>query len=370
MAPTADARHACTTMADHPILFIPGPTEVDAELRQIMAAPLVGHRETGFVAAVQAVCTGLKSLFGTTAHAIFETCPATALMEAGIRNLVAREGSVLHLTAGAFGERWQKISKLCGRRAEALAVEWGKAHTPDLLRDKLLTSPPFEAVCITHNETSTGVLEPLAELAAVVRELSPDTLILVDAVTSLAGAELQFDAWGLDLAFAGTQKCLALPPGLCAFALSRRALERAARVEERGFLFDFPRTVKETEAGKTLATPCVPLVFALRAQLERIARAGLPARWQRHAAMRQATMEWAQRHDIAPYVAEPAHRSPTVSCLQASGRDVDALAKAALAAGFKLDKGYGDLKGRTFRIGHMGDHPVARLQELLAALLR
>jgi aspartate aminotransferase-like enzyme len=355
-------------MGDHPILFIPGPTEVDPELLQIMARPLVGHRESGFVAEVQAVCTRLKSLFATEAHAIFETCPATALMEAAIRNLVPREGPVLHLTCGAFGERWAKISDLCGRRPDTLAVEWGKAHTAPLLREKLLTSPPFEAVCITHNETSTGALEPLQELAAVVHELSPSTLVLVDAVTSLAGAELRFDAWHLDLAFAGTQKCLALPPGLTVFALSERALERARTVEERGFLFDFPRTVKETEAGKTLATPCVPLVFALRAQLDRVLREGLEARWARHGQMRELTMAWAQQHDVQPFVAQPPHRSPTVSCLQASGRDVEAMAKRALAQGFKMDKGYGDLKGKSFRIGHMGDHTPARLQRLLATL--
>ncbi len=355
-------------MGDHPILFIPGPTEVDEELRQIMARPLCGHRESGFVTEVQAICGLLKDTFQTGAHAIFETCPATALMEAAIRNLVPREGSVLHLCCGAFGERWAKISDLCGRRPDTLQAEWGKAHSAVQLREKLVTSPPFEAVCITHNETSTGVLEPLQELAAVVRELSPSTLVLVDAVTSFAGAELRFDQWGIDLAFAGTQKCLALPPGLCAYALSERALERAKAVEERGFLFDFPRAVKETEAGKPIATPCVPLVFALRAQLERIRAEGLERRWARHLAMRDAVLGWAEARRIVPYVAAAAHRSPTVSCLHASGRDVEGLAKQALARGYRIDKGYGDLKGKAFRIGHMGDHSLARVQDLLAAL--
>jgi aspartate aminotransferase-like enzyme len=356
-------------MGNHPVLFLPGPTEVDARLRDVMASPLCGHRSSGFVAEVQAVCRKLQALFGTAAHAVFETCPATALMEAAIRNLVPRAGSTLHLVGGAFGQRWAEIAGLCGRRPETLAADWGTAHRPEALREKLLTSPPFEAVCITHSETSTGVLQPLQELAAVVRQESPDTLVLVDAVSSLAGAELHFDDWRLDLALAGTQKCLALPPGLTVYAVSARAVERAARVEERGFLFDFPRAVRETAAGKTLATPCVPLVLALSRQLDRISREGLAARWARHRAMRDLTLEWARRHDIAPFVAEPLHRSPSVSCLRASGRDVDALAQRALAAGFQIDKGYGDLKGKAFRIGHMGDHTVDRLGALLAALV-
>jgi aspartate aminotransferase-like enzyme len=291
-------------------------------------------------------------------------------MEAAFRNLVRPGGRTLHLVCGAFSDRWAKIAGDTGRRPETLAVAWGRAHTPQQLLQKLASSPPYDAVCITHNETSTGVIEPLQELAAVVRERTRDTLVLADCVSALAGAPVEFDLWGLDLAFAGTQKCLALPPGLVTYALSARALERAQTVEGRGFLLDFVRAVPDTEAGKTLATPCVPLVFALQRQLERVLAEGLPERWARHAAMRQATMQWAQQQRIDPFVADAAARSPTVSCLSASGRDVKVLAETATKAGFKIDQGYGDLKGRTFRIGHMGDHTVPRLQELLAALAR
>jgi aspartate aminotransferase-like enzyme len=222
---------------------------------------------------------------------------------------------------------------------------------------------------ITHNETSTGVLQPLQQLAAVVHEHAPQALVIVDAVTSLAGAELQFDAWGIDLAFAGTQKCLALPPGLTVYALSERAMQEAAKVTDRGFLLDFVRAVPDTVAGKPLATPCVPLVLALQHQLRRIEQEGLAARWQRHRAMRDATHAFAASHQIAPYVSNAAARSMTVSCFHASGRDVKQMAERASAAGYKIDQGYGDLKGKTFRIGHMGDHTVARLQQCLATLL-
>ncbi len=355
-------------MGDHPVLFIPGPTEVDEELRRIMAMPLLGHREAKFVAVAQDVCQRLRALYLTEQAAAFETGPATALMEAGIRNLVPRGGRSLHLVCGAFSKRWHEIARLCGRDAEALTAPLGHAHAPAALRERLRDGPPVQAVAITHNETATGVIEPLRDLAATVHEHAPQALVLVDVVTSVGGAEVRFDDWGLDFAFAGTQKCLALPPGLCTYAVSRRALARAATVEERGFLLDLPRAVADTNAGKTLATPCVPLVYALQRQLERIAAEGLPQRWRRHLALRDQTLAWAAAKGMRPFVPEAAARSPTVSCIDALGGDVDALARRAADAGFKLDKGYGDLKGKAFRIGHMGDHGPDRLAALLAAL--
>ena len=356
-------------MGDHPVLFIPGPTEVDPELRQIMAMPLLGHRDPRFVATVQDVCQKLRALFLTEQNAAFETCAATALMEAAIRNLVPRGGRTLHLVGGAFGSRWRKIADACGRNATDLTVDLGHAHDPDALRQHLQQSGAFAAVAITHNETSTGVLQPLAELAAVVRECQPEALILVDVVSSLAGVELRFDDWGLDFALAGTQKCLALPPGITSYAVSDRAMARAAEVTERGFLLDLLRAVEDTNAGKTLATPCVPLTYALQRQLDRILDETLEARWARHREMQSITLAWAEKQGYAPFVGAEAARSPTVSCIDARGADVDALAKKALDGGCKLDKGYGDLKGKAFRIGHMGDHDqrsLTRLLELLA----
>ncbi|MBL8751449.1 MAG: alanine--glyoxylate aminotransferase family protein [Planctomycetes bacterium] len=355
-------------MGDHPVLFIPGPTEVDEELRRILAEPLIGHREERFVAVVRDVCTRLCDLYLTKEPAAFETCPATALMEAGIRNFVPRGARSLHLVCGAFSERWQQIASACGRTAEPLTVPLGRAHDPDALRARLRNGPPVAAVAITHNETATGVLEPLRDLAHVVRTEAPDALVLVDVVTSVGGAELRFDDWGLDFAFAGTQKCLALPPGLCTYTASGRALRRAATVDERGFLLDLPRAIAETNDGKTLATPCVPLVFALQRQLERVAAEGLPARQARHLAMRDTTLAWAASRGMRAFVADPAHRSPTVSCIDAAGQDVDAMSKRAAGGGFKIDKGYGTLRGVAFRIGHMGDHTVDRVRALLAAM--
>jgi predicted phosphoserine aminotransferase len=351
--------------ASDPILFLPGPTQVEPELRAIMAMPLIGHRSQRAQAEIAALLPRLQALFLTRQTVLFENCPATALMEAAIRNLVPER--VLHLVDGAFSERWAKIAAACGRRAETLAVDWGRAPEPAALRERL-GRDRFDAITITHSETSTGVLAPLRELAAAARAAAPDALILVDAVSSLAGAELRFDEWGLDLAFAGTQKCLALPPGLTVYAVSARALERAARVPARGWLLDFVAAAEALGKHAPLATPCVPLLFALSAQLARIEREGLERRWARHVAMRDETLAWAARAGMRPFVAEPAHRAPAVSAIDAAGQDVAALAARARAAGFVLDRGYGKLKDQAFRIGHMGDHDLPRLRRLLAAL--
>lgn len=349
----------------HPILFIPGPVEVDPELRAVMAMPLVGHRSQGFKAEVQSLLPKLQRLFCTRAHALFENVPATALMEAAIRNLV--HARVLHLTNGAFSERWAKISEACGRQPDTLAVAWGEVITPQMLRSKLAGAAPYEAIAITHSETSTGALNPLRELVAVARELQPDALLLVDTVTSLAGTEVEFDAWGLDCAFAGTQKALALPPGLTVFAVSERAMAKAETVPGRGFLLDFPRAAEGLAKNETLATPCVPLVYALGKQLDRIEKETLEGRFKRHRELQAATVAWCGKHDFSLFVKD-GYRSPTVSTVNASGRTVTDLIAKGKAKGFTLSNGYGKLKDQTFRIGHMGDHDLARLQSFLAAL--
>ena len=352
-----------------PILFLPGPVEVDAELRAIMSMPLIGHRSAAFKECTLRLAPKLGRLFCKEGPAFFENAPGTALMEAGIRNLVKRK--VLHLVGGSFGQRWHKTSVACGREAHAIESEWGTAADPSQLRSKLAQhrDDPFEAVCITHNETSTGVLNPLAKLAATVREASPDTLVLVDAVTSVGGAELQFDDWGIDLAFAGTQKCLALPPGLCVFAVSQRALAKAETVEGRGFLFDFVAAPGRFEKGAPPATPCIPLAFALDRQLDRILdEEGLEARWNRHLQLRDRTTAWAEQHGFTPFVDNPAHRSPTVSALHNGPLQGGTIVARAAEAGFTLGRGYGSLKETTFRIGHMGDHPIARLEALLQGI--
>jgi predicted phosphoserine aminotransferase len=346
----------------HRRLFIPGPTEVRPEILARCAEPVIGHRGAECKALVGRLLAGLKPVFGTQGLTLFETCPATALMEASVRNLVRKK--LLVLTCGAFSERWHEIALACGKDADALPVEWGSANQPGVL-DQILKEGRYDAVTVTHNETSTGVMNPLREIAAVARK--HDCLMLVDAVSSLGGAPVDFDANGLDFCFAGTQKCLAIPPGLTVYALSTRALDRASKNPGRGWMFDFIRAAKSFEKSETLATPALSLMYALDAQLAAIAAEGMEARFARHRAMAERTWDWAARNGFEMFPGT-GDRSPTVSCLKLSGRDKDALAAKARAAGFELGDGYGKLKETTFRIGHMGDHTLDTLNALLAAL--
>ncbi len=345
-----------------PALFIPGPTEVRPEILAACAEPVIGHRGPECKALVTRIREGLRPIFGTEGQVLFETCPATALMEAAIKNLVHKR--VLVLTCGAFSERWHEIALACGKEADALPVDWGSPNSVEDL-EEVLTKGRYEAVTITHNETSTGVLNPLRNLAGVAR--SRDCLVLVDAVSSLGGTAVDFDANGLDFCFAGAQKCLATPPGLTAYALSPRALDKAAQNHGRGWMFDFVRQSKSMDKNETLATPAISLMYALDKQLAAIATEGLTNRFARHRAMAERTWRWAAANGFEMLPAAP-FRSPTVSTIKLGGRKgADLMAKAA-AAGFVLGDGYGRLKETTFRIGHMGDHTLERLESLLTAL--
>ncbi len=350
---------------DEPIrFFVPGPVYVREEIRRAMTRPVVAHRSPEFRATWTRIGELLRPVFRTTREATVATSSSTMLMEAALVSLVADR--VLHLTCGAFSERWLAIARTLGREADQLAVPWGAANDPDLLR-AALRRRRYDAVAITHNETSTGVANPLAELARAVREES-DALVLVDAVSSLAGLPLELDGWGLDFVFAGVQKGIAAPPGLTALALSERAEGRARLLERRGFYLDLVRYLDKHREGGPITTPAVSLCWALERQLERIAEEGVEARWARHAALAAATAAWARDRGL-DFASAATARSATVSCLCVpTGRSAPELVRAAAARGFTLGGGYGAWKQDTFRIGHMGEVRASDLDALLAAL--
>ena len=345
--------------------FLPGPAYVPADAREAMRAEMVAHRSPHFRDLYATLTRRLAAVLRTRGDAYLATGSSTLVMESAIVSLVGRE--VLCLTNGAFSERWHAICHAVGRSPDLLSVPWGEAVDPDLVR-RALGRKRYEAVTVVHSETSTGVLNPLAGIARAVREAS-DALVLVDTVSSLGGAPVEFDAWGLDLALAGTQKALAAPPGLTVFTFSERAGERAAAVAHRGFYTDLLRYRDHHRAGGTPTTPAIPVVYALARQLERIEGEGLEARWERHRRTAAATAGWAARRGLASAVADPAHRSPTVSCLRPpAGVEAPRLVRGAAEQGFTVAGGYGDWKPSTFRIGHMGEVRPSDLVPLFAAL--
>lgn len=352
--------------------FLPGPVEVHPEVLAAMERPVIGHRSDAMVRLMEELQPGLRELFGTERPVWISTSSATGLMEGVISNLCGRRA--LCLVCGAFGRRFAEIADRLGRPADRLEVEWGRPNLPDRLHDRLTDRPGrYDLVTVVHSETSTGVLNPVEEIAAVVRSVD-DVLLAVDGVSSVAGAEVRADDWGVDFYLTGSQKALALPPGLAFGVASERALDRAESVEARSHYFDFVDFQRRVRKGQTPNTPAVSLLFALRAQLDRIAREGVEARWSRHGEMAALVHEWVEgraRRTGMPFrvLAPEGFRSPTVTAVELPpGRSGPGVAASLKERGYTIAPGYGKLKERTVRIGHMGDHTVSQLESLLAAL--
>jgi aspartate aminotransferase-like enzyme len=341
--------------------FLPGPSYVPEDARQAMTQPMVGHRSAAFKALYLKLAERLPKVLRTAGDVMVATGSSTLIMESAVVSCVRQD--VLNLTNGAFAERWHAISRAVGKSADKVSAPWGQAVDPELVRSALRRKR-YDAVTLVHNETSTGAMSPLAEIARAIREES-DALILVDTVSSLGGAPVETEAWGLDVVLAGTQKAIAAPPGLTLFTLSERAAERAARILHRGFYTDLLRYRDKHREGGTITTPGIPLVYALDVQLDRILAEGMEARWARHRRLYAKTAAWAAARGCAYASAENA-RSVTVSCLKPpAGVDPQAIVKDLAHRGFTIGGGYGDWKPATFRIGHMGEVREDDLDALL-----
>lgn len=345
--------------------FVPGPTWVRPEILEEMTRPMIGHRSAEFKTLFRSIANDLKPLFGTAQSTFVATCSGTALMEASLVNCVPRR--VLVTTCGAFSERFGTIAESLGLEVDRVSSPWGTAVGPEALEEHLSSRRVhYDAVTITHNETSTGVTNDVAELARVVRETSNDTLIIVDAVSSLGGIPFNFDEWGIDVCFASVQKGIALPPGITVFAVSERAFARAAKLPYRGTYFDFLRYKKDAQDDSVPTTPSIPHFYALAAQLDAILRREtLEARFDRHVTMRDLTIR--RTATFAKLAADPEHASPTVSAL-APVKNPEAIRTEMKRRGYTLGGGYGQWKETTFRIGHMGDIPLDALEEMLDVL--
>jgi aspartate aminotransferase-like enzyme len=345
--------------------FVPGPTWVRPAILQEMLRPMIGHRSAEFKELFAGIVANLKPLFATNQDVFVATSSGTGLMQAALENCVPRR--VLVATCGAFSERWAAIAESLGLEVDRISAEWGAAVDPQDLADHLASRRVhYDAVTLTHNETSTGVTNDVAALAGVVRAASPDTLVLVDAVSSLGGIPVKFDEWGLDVCFASVQKGVALPPGITVFAVSQQAMARAEKLPYRGTYFDFLLYKKNADDSSVPTTPAIPLFYALAAQLEHIVKEEtLDVRFQRHLAMRDTTIRRTAK--FAQLASDPIHASPTVTALKPV-KDSELLRSAMKKRGFTLGGGYGAWKSSTFRIGHMGDMSLQSVETMLDAL--
>lgn len=349
--------------------FLPGPTEVRPEILAAQAQAMIGHRGKGMEELMARIQPGLQRVFRTRRPVYVGASSATGFMEGALRNGVRRR--VLSLVNGAFSERFHAIARACGLNADRLDVPWGDAHTPELLT-AALAGGDFDTVSIVHSETSTGVLNPIAELTRAAHAAG-DVAVLVDSVTGVAGAPLETDDWQLDFVLTGSQKSLALPPGLALGVAAESLLSRARANPARGVYFDFLEFEKFAAIHQTPATPALSLLYALAAQIERIDAEGIEARWERHAAMARRTWAWVdEMRERGVSLTLPVierYRSPTVTCIALPrGASSAPIVGELKKRGYVIGAGYGKMKETQLRIGHMGDHTVAELDDLLAVL--
>ena len=346
-------------------LFIPGPVEVSPKTLAAMTAPMIGHRSNDFKALYREVYPRLQELFGTRQPVFLSTSSAWGVMEGAIRNLVKK--GVLNCMCGAFSDKWFDVSKRCGKHAAPLRVAWGAHIDPGAL-DRLLASNQFDTVTLIHNETSTGLVNPLKEISEVLQKY-PEIVFIVDTVSSFSAMPIPMDELKIDLMLTGSQKALALPPGLSLFACSEKAFERAKAVPDRGYYFDLFEFKKNADGLMTPSTPAIPHIYALRSKLGDIFNEGLAQRYQRHAATNQLVHDWVRANGF-DFFAEEGFRSITLTCVK-NTREIDVAAfvkKVREDFRFQIDGGYGEIKGKTFRISNMGDETVETMEPLLNAL--
>lgn len=346
--------------------FLPGPTDVRPEVLQALTEPMFAHRGPRMQGILAAIQPSLQECFGTRQPVFVATASGTGLIEAAVRNGV-RE-SVLVAVGGYFGEYFARIAEACNKTVHRVNVHPGEAITPEQLA-AFLEGPSVDAVAVVHSESSTGGLADIPALARVVRARK-DVLFLVDGVTSVGAMPIEMDRWGVDYYCTGSQKALALPPGLALGAASDRFLARAAEQDDAGLYFSARKLVGIARENLPFWTPAVSLIMALACQVDRIARSGgWPARWTRHAEMLRAMERWVAARTDVRLLAPAGRRSPAISALVLPpGREpagvLRALGDRGFLAGGPLDSAHGPV----LRIGHMGDLEPVHLEALLATL--
>jgi aspartate aminotransferase-like enzyme len=350
-------------------LRVPGPTPLPDAVREAGGRQMVNHRGPEFRALLERLTSGLKRGFRTDNDVLILSASGTGGLEAAIVNHLSPGDPVLAVSIGAFGDRFAKIAERYGADVTRLAVEWGQAAEPagvaQALEQMATTGRPARAVLFTHNETSTGVTNPLHELAEAARGAAPDALLLVDGISGLGAVPFETDAWGLDVVVTGSQKSWMVPPGLAMVSVTPRAWEAAERATMPRFYFDLAAHRTSLAKGETPWTPAVGVCFALDVALELIEAEGYEAIFARHTACGAATRAGLRAMGFELF-ADPAHASDTVTAAKVpEGVDWPTFNRALRERGLVLAGGQAQLAGRIFRIGHLG---AVTVDEIIAAL--
>jgi aspartate aminotransferase-like enzyme len=336
-------------------LRIPGPTPIPPEVREAQAAPMIDHRGTEFAAMQQEITEGIASLIGSSGEVLLLTGSGSGAMEAAVVNALSPGDRVLAVTIGAFGDRFASIATAFGADVERLSIEWGRAADPDALAAHLATQPPYRAVLVTHNETSTGVMNPLRELAAAVRGAPGDPLLIVDGISGLGAMPFEMDGWGVDVVLSASQKAWMGSPGIAIAALSERGWAAVQTARMPRFYWDFAEARSWAAKGQTPWTPAVSVLYGLRVGVRRLLAEGRERTWARHAAIAAGAQAGLEALGLE-LVAAPADRSHTVTAAWLpSGLEWGPLNAAMRARGLIVAGGQGAWTGRILRFGHMGE---------------
>ena len=344
-------------------LFIPGPTHVTEDVLQKMATLMIGHRTKEASSLQRGISEKLRQLMYTESEILLSTSSGSGLMEGAVRSCTRKRAAVF--SCGNFGNRWFKMAEDNNIPADKFEAEWGNPNFPEEV-DVALSTGKYDLVTVTHNETSTGVMNPLEEISLVMKKY-PEVVFCLDTVSSLGGAKIEVDKWGVDICIASSQKCLGLPPGLSLCSFSEKALEAAKQVEFRGTYFDLLQIYNciQKKDYQYPSTPTLSHMFALDYQLDKMLEEGFENRFARHTEMADYVRTWAKKH-FALYAKEQ-YASNTVTCVKNTlDIDVAGLNKALAERGFTISNGYGKLKQKTFRIAHMAELTLDDMKELLS----
>ncbi|MBX7150486.1 alanine--glyoxylate aminotransferase family protein [bacterium] len=347
-------------------LFTPGPTPIPEHVQLSMAHPIIHHRNKDFEDIFIEVNENLKYLYQTKQPVLTFASSGTGAMEAAFVNCLSKGDTILNIEGGKFGERWTKIPQAYGINVDVMKIEWGKSANPDDVKTKLKNNPNIKAVVMTHSETSTGAFTDVKEMAKIIRENS-NALIMVDGVTSVGAMELRFDEWGLDTVVTGSQKGLMLPPGLAFCAVSERAMKARESSDLPKFYFDFKRAAKELGANTTPFTPAISLILGLQQTLRMIKEEGIENVWKRHSVMAEGCRRAVKALGLQVFAEKPANSVTPVKVPE--GLDADKIFKILRSDfGMTLASGQDHLKGKIFRISHLGYYDVFDMVTVIAGI--
>jgi aspartate aminotransferase-like enzyme len=349
-------------------LRVPGPTPIPRAVRHAQAGPMINHRGPEFAELLGETTAGLGRLIGTDGEVFLLTGSGTGSLEAAVVNTLSPGDRVLGVSIGAFGDRFAQIAEVFGASVERLDYEWGIAADPEGLAAHLAAAEPYRAVLLTHNETSTGVANPLRELVAAVRFAPGEPLVLVDGISGLGAMPFEMDAWGVDLVVSASQKAFMASPGIAIAAVGERARAAEAGARMPRFYWDFGEARRWAEKGQTPWTPAVSVLYGLRVGVANLEAEGRERTWARHAAIAAGAAAGLEALGFS-LVAAPEHRSPTVTAAWLpEGLEWSAFGAALRARGLVLAGGQGKWTGRILRVGHMGDVAWQEIDDALSVM--